>query len=220
MKDAVVKLWRDFGFLYQLINQTLDDNPNLYLDVFSRAREFVNLFCSLGSFRIGYNNSRVTPYMHALAYHVPVFLKNHSSFKQFTGQGVEKNNDDAKKVFFQKSNKWDAERDVLLHESRQIALKHNEHNKRRYEKNEENYWVSGIVDQRKKRAKSSRNHAFDEIQEQESPSSLQSETGPNYKEMTVQQLKDKIKSKGLKVKGVAKMKKCQLIKVLQVCENE
>ena len=71
--------------------------------------------------------------MHALAYHVPVFLKCHSSFKQFTGQGVEKNND-AKKIFFQKSNKWDAARDVLLHEHRQIALKHNDRNKRRYEK--------------------------------------------------------------------------------------
>ena len=129
--------------------------------------------------------------MHALAYHVPIFLKNYSSFKQFTGQGVEKNNDDTKKIFFQKSNKWDAARDVLLHESRQIALKHNERNKRTYEKEDENYWGSGIVDTRKKRAKASRNQVLHEIQEQELPSSLQSETGPNYNKMTVQQLKDK-----------------------------
>ena len=217
-KDTVIKLWLDFGFLYQLINQTSDDNPNLYVDVFSKAREFINLFCSLGSSRIGYNNSRVTPYMHALAYHAPIFLKNHLSFKQFTGQGVEKNNDDAKKIFYQKSNKWDAAHDVLLHESRQLALKHNEHNKRRYEKKDENYWGSGIVDTRKKRAKASRNHVLHEIQQL--PSSLQNETGLNYKDMTVHQLKDEIKSKGLKVKGVAKMKKCQLIKVLQVSGNE
>lgn len=46
--------------------------------------------------------------------------------KQFTGQGVEKNNDDAKKVFFQKSNKWDAARDVLQLESRQLALQGHE----------------------------------------------------------------------------------------------
>ena len=153
------------------INQISDDNPNLYLDVFSKAREFINLFCSLGSSRIGYNNSCVTPYTHALAYHVPIFLKNHSSFKQFTGQGVEKNNDNAKKIFYQKSNKWDAARDVLLHESRQLALKHNERNKRRYEKKDENYWGSGIVDTRKKRAKASRNHVLHEMQE-ELPSSL------------------------------------------------
>jgi len=36
--------------------------------------------------------------MHALSYHVPVFIKNHKAFKQFTGQGVEKNNDDPKNV--------------------------------------------------------------------------------------------------------------------------
>ena len=188
MYNTVIKLWRDFGFLYQLINQTSDDNPNLYLDVFSKAREFINLFCSLGSSRIGYNNSRVTPYMHALAYHVPIFLKNHSSLKQFTGQGVEKNNDDAKRIFYQKTNKWVAARDVLLHESRQLALKHNERNKRRYEKKDENYWGSGIVDTRKKRAKASRNHVLHEMQ-QELPSSLQNETGLNYKDMTVHQLR-------------------------------
>ena len=39
--------------------------------------------------------------------------------------------------------------DVLLHESRQLALKHNERNKRRYEKKDENYWGSEIVDTRK-----------------------------------------------------------------------
>ncbi|CAH3107988.1 unnamed protein product, partial [Pocillopora meandrina] len=49
---------------------------------------------------------RVTPYMHALSYHVPVFIKNHKTFKQFPGQGAEKNNDDAKRIFFQKPNKW------------------------------------------------------------------------------------------------------------------
>ena len=36
-KYMVIKLWRDFGFLYQLINQTSDDNPNLYLDVFFKG---------------------------------------------------------------------------------------------------------------------------------------------------------------------------------------
>lgn len=48
--------------------------------------------------------------MHTIPYHVPIIIKKCSTMKQFTGQGVEKNNDDAKKVFFQKSNKWDAAR--------------------------------------------------------------------------------------------------------------
>lgn len=38
--------------------------------------------------------------MHALSYHVSIFIRDHNSFKQFTGQGVEKNNDDAKCIFF------------------------------------------------------------------------------------------------------------------------
>ncbi len=65
-------------------------------------------------------------YMHVLVYHVPMFLLKHGSLKQFTGQGVEKNNDDAKRIFYQKSNKWDGARDVLSHEHRQLALKHHE----------------------------------------------------------------------------------------------
>ena len=59
--------------------------------------------------------------MHALSYHVPVFIKNHKTFKQFTGQGVDKNNDDAKRIFFQKPNKWNAARDVLQLEAQQQA---------------------------------------------------------------------------------------------------
>lgn len=49
----------------------------------------------------------------------------------FTGQGVEKNNDDAKKLYFQKSNKWDATRDVLQLEARQYALSGQEREKRK-----------------------------------------------------------------------------------------
>ena len=59
--------------------------------------------------------------MHALSYHVPVFIKNHKTFKQFTGQGAEKNNDDANRIFFQKPNKWNAARDVLQLEAQQQA---------------------------------------------------------------------------------------------------
>ena len=89
--------------------------------------------------------------MHALVYHVPMFLRKHGSLKQFTGQGFEKNNDDAKRIFYQKSNKWDGARDVLLHEHRQLALKHHERTKRKYTKQNDEYWGTGIVESRKKR---------------------------------------------------------------------
>ena len=43
--------------------------------------------------------------MHALVYHVPLFMKKYTSVKPFTGQGVEKNNDMARNVVLHKSNK-------------------------------------------------------------------------------------------------------------------
>ena len=59
--------------------------------------------------------------MHTIPNHVPIVVKQNSTMKQFTGQGVEKNND-AKSLLFQKSNKWNAARDVLHLELRQLAL--------------------------------------------------------------------------------------------------
>ncbi len=98
-KSNVVKLWKDFGHIYKLISMSTAETENLFQEVFVKSKEFVELFCSLGSARIGYNKTSVTPYMHALVYHVPMFLQKHGSLKQFTGQGVEINNDDAKRIF-------------------------------------------------------------------------------------------------------------------------
>ena len=106
---------------YNLIN-SVSRNDDFYLQIFETSKDFVYLFLSLGGIRIGYEKKRVTPYMQALVYHVPVFVQKHKNFKQFTGQGIEKNND-AKRIYFQKSNKWDAARDILLLEHRQRALR-------------------------------------------------------------------------------------------------
>ena len=67
--------------------------------------------------------------------------------KQYTRQCVE--NNDAKRIFFQKSNKWDAARGVLLLESRQLALQSNDREKRKYTKTKDDYWDEGIVETRK-----------------------------------------------------------------------
>ena len=87
----MIKIWRDFESLYHLINSDGKENDNLPLDVLQKSKEFVKLFCSLGGSRVGYNKARVTPYMHILSYHVPIFIRDHNSFKQFTGQGEEIN---------------------------------------------------------------------------------------------------------------------------------
>ena len=64
---------------------------------------------------------------------------------------MEKNNDDAKRVLFQKSNKWDAAKDNLLMESRQWDLKEHERIKGTYTKRNSENW--GCRDQPKQEKK-------------------------------------------------------------------
>ena len=45
---------------------------------------------SLRDKRKGYRWLNVTPYMHAMVYHIPTFFMKYKSVKLFTGQGVEK----------------------------------------------------------------------------------------------------------------------------------
>ena len=123
--------------------------------------------------------------------------------KQFTGQGVEKNNDDAKRILFQKSNKWDAARDVLQLEGRQQVLHHCEREMRKYEKQNNDYWNCGIVDSRKKR-KHSRG-SVSESQGEPSASNTSEVTSTNYEKMTIKDLIQNIKSQNLQVKGISKL---------------
>ena len=213
-KDTVIQLWSDFHDLYKTISD-YNTNAEQYLDVSQRGKNFINLFCSLADKRIKYGKDRVTPYMHTLPYHVPLIIHRFSTMKQFTGQGVEKNNDDAKRIFFQKSNKWDAARDVLLLESRQLALQSNDREKRKYTKTKDDYWDEGIVETRKKRQRS-QVVSTETSGGDPGPSSA---TNDGYEEdltkLNVKQLREKIKSKNIQVKGLAKLKKWDLIKVIK-----
>ena len=56
------------------------------------AKEWIVNFISYP----GHANQQVTPYMHVFAYHVPDQIRENGNIRQFSGQGVEKNNDDAK----------------------------------------------------------------------------------------------------------------------------
>ena len=56
--------------------------------VFSfQAVNWVELFLSLGGKCIGYEKAQITPYIHAMVYHVPKFMRIHNGIKKFTGQG-------------------------------------------------------------------------------------------------------------------------------------
>ncbi|XP_048580720.1 uncharacterized protein LOC125561179 [Nematostella vectensis] len=156
-KSEVIKLWEDFHSLYLLIccanaDETTPDS------IHQKAKAWIELFSKLGAKRVGYGNARVTPYMHAVPYHIPKFILSHGPIIQFSGQGVEKNNDDAKRIYYQKSNKWDAAKDILLLESRQKSLEHHEREKRKYVKRNEEWWNSKILDSRKRRRNTESNY--------------------------------------------------------------
>lgn len=98
--ETVKKIWRDFKELYNTItdlNISIDDSAA----IFTNAQSWINLLCSPRGKRAGYERPCVTPYMHIIPYHVPFFIEKHGCFKKYSGQGVEKNNDDAKSILFQ-----------------------------------------------------------------------------------------------------------------------
>ena len=65
--------------------------------------------------------------------------------------GVEKLNDDCRRIHLEKSNKWDAVKDVLLVEERFKMLSELERTPRSYQKKTDEYWASGIIESRRKR---------------------------------------------------------------------
>lgn len=58
-------------------------NPYFYC----KAKAWVSLFTSLGGISPDYVKAKVTPYMHAMVYHLPRFLAELQSIKKFTRQG-------------------------------------------------------------------------------------------------------------------------------------
>ena len=137
--------------------------------------------------------------MQIMCYHDLFFIKKYGCFKKFTSQGVEKNNNDAKRALFQKSNKWDSVKDILFLEGRQWELRKRERKKFTYTKKNSDDWNVEIINQRKKGKElyTTRTHL------EEDETSLNS-TAPSlvdfqfdYRSFTVRQLREEIKSKGL-----------------------
>jgi hypothetical protein len=93
--DQTVKIWSSFLNLYRFVTLEIHEFSNIE-DIFEKCKGWVNDFLALGSLgRKGFDS--VTPYMHFLVYHVPFFTKKYGKLLRFSGQGVEKINDDIKK---------------------------------------------------------------------------------------------------------------------------
>lgn len=88
----------------------------------------------LGRSLEGYDSKCITPYMHILVYHVPQLMKMYGGIKQFTGQGVEKTNDDIKLIYHRKTNKHAATSEALRVRYRKYLYRKCSRIKRKYNK--------------------------------------------------------------------------------------
>ncbi|KAJ7394544.1 hypothetical protein OS493_000359 [Desmophyllum pertusum] len=125
------------------------------------------------------------------------------------GHGVEKNNDDAKRILFQKSNKWDSAKDILCTESRQWDLKHHEHEKGTYTKES---WHTGIMTSGKLGNKNGQKLGLLLFLKMTHQNPTPEE---DYSHFTLKQLRDIVKEKGLNRKGLSKLKKQELIDLIE-----
>ena len=152
--DDTVEVWNSFLKLYRFITAEVHQFSRID-DVFEKCKGWVDSYLHLGALgRRGFDS--VTPYMHCLVYHVPYFTQKYGKLVNFSGQGVEKINDDIKKIHHSKTNKWDATLDALQVRKRieHLASENCERVKRNYTKREELYWSDDIFRQRcAKRAK-------------------------------------------------------------------
>ena len=80
----------------------------------------------------GHEKRRVTPYMHMMVYHMHVWMLKYRSVKKFTGQAVEKKNDDVRKFHVNKSSHHDSSLEAMQACKRVSYLSNCEREKRRY----------------------------------------------------------------------------------------
>ena len=125
-------------------------------------------------------------------YHIPKLVTDHGSFNMFTGQGVGKNSDDAKKLYFLKSNNWDTTQDVIQLEAQQNSLQGLESEKRKYTKRKIDYWEAEIRKIQKKRPMSKVSVNQNGVA---ATSTCSSRTTRDLSKLTVKELSDVINAK-------------------------
>jgi hypothetical protein len=78
--------------------------PGFTFQTYNKDKNSINDFLALRSLgRKGFDS--VTPYMHFPVCHVPFFTKKYGKHLRFSGQGMEKINDDIKQIHHSKPNK-------------------------------------------------------------------------------------------------------------------
>ncbi|CAC5396321.1 unnamed protein product [Mytilus coruscus] len=136
--EDTVQLWKDFSAIYNFICSDLCETKDAQ-SIFTQCKQWVDTFLSMGDKRKGYAQKNISPYIHCLLYHVPYFIVNYGSLRQFSGQPTEKVNDDIKAIHHQKTNRYDCAMDALKVRKRIEANHNSGREKRSYNKKKSDY---------------------------------------------------------------------------------
>jgi hypothetical protein len=128
--------------------------------------------------------------------------------------GVEKKNDDCRRIHLFKSNKWDASRDVLLVSKRIEKLQDYERKPREYTKRNAEYWETSIKEKRSTIRKNLRTPTTDNTQEQD-------EETNDVARMSPPEIRAKLKHMGFptKVRDVKGLQELYLLAIQSVSER-
>lgn len=148
--------------------------------------------------------------MHLITYHLPFFIQKHGCIKKFTGQGVKKNNDNAKRIFFQRSNKWDAAKDILCTEKRQWDLKQHESENQTYMKRKLEYWGHEISEIRRWKRSAIRNPSLSENEDMQDLTPRE-----DFSKLTIKRLKEIMKERRHSTEGLSKLNKQELLSLIE-----
>lgn len=137
--DQVVFLWNEFTKIHKCVSNSSVQSTEL----FHKVKTWMQTFQGLSAKgRLGYD--RVTIYMHALLYHVPLMVERHGCLSNYSGQGVEKLNDVIKNIHQKSSNKLNQAHDELMTRKRIEQLTQYERKKRTYSKTKSDFWERDI----------------------------------------------------------------------------
>ena len=207
-REHVVQLWKDFDALYTKVTDSSNQNFESK-EVFVQVHKFMSDFLNLGKMkREGYQPKNVTPYLHVLLYHVPIFVSNYGSLSQFSGQAVEKTNDILKKIHQTKSNKLDATRDALIVRKRlEAGFKDEYRAKRKYDKVDNHFWAV----EKSELAQAKKQRIDRELKEADEKCNANRPVHIDFESMTVSQLKDQLSELGVKTRLKLKHKLIELL---------
>ena len=196
--DDVCKIWRDFSDIHKMLN--FESNAFDKNGLFEKIKSWLTMFASMSKKgRLGYD--KVTPYMHCLLYHIPSVIEKHGPLSKFSGQCIEKLNDEIKMVHQKRTNKVNQTVDDLTTRKRlEFLVSENlERTHRNYTKRDDHYWSKGKQESCSMKRKlieaeiEEKNVEFEKSRRLEAPEN-------NFSDMSVQELKEKLKSLGVSTK--------------------